>query len=77
MDKLIEDVKKISQKEQLNCNLEVISEELKSKQPRKSFIKTAMEGNENDKRYCRVWDSKYHFNTICTRLYLKNREMII
>ena len=52
LDKLIEDVKKISQKEQLssddeeqlNCNLEVISEELKSKQPRKSFIKTAVEG---------------------------------
>ena len=32
LDKLIEDVKKISQKEHLNCNLEVISEELKSKQ---------------------------------------------
>lgn len=44
LDKLIEDVKKISQKEQLNCNLEVISEELKSNQPRKSFIKTAVEG---------------------------------
>ena len=52
LDKLIEDVKKISQKEklssndveQLNCNLEVISEELKSSQPRKSFIKTAVEG---------------------------------
>ena len=52
LDKLIEDVKKISQKEklssndveQLNCNLEVISEELKSTQPRKSFIKTAVNG---------------------------------
>ena len=44
LDKLIEDVKKISQKEHLNCNLEVISEEWKSKQPRKSFIKTAVEG---------------------------------
>ena len=44
LDKLIEDVKKISQKEHLNCNFEVISEEWKSKQPRKSFIKTAVEG---------------------------------
>ena len=44
LDKLIEDVKKISQKEHLNCNLEAISEEWKSKQPRKSFIKTAVEG---------------------------------
>lgn len=52
LNKLILNVKKISQKEQLtsddeeqlNCNLEVISEELKSKQPRKSFIKTAVEG---------------------------------
>lgn len=33
-------------------------------------------GNENDKRYCRVWGSNYHLNTICPRLYLKNREMI-
>lgn len=43
LDKLIEDVKKISQKEHLNCNLEAISEEWKSKQPRKSFIKTVVE----------------------------------
>ncbi len=59
LNKLILNVKKISQKEQLtsddeeqlNCNLDVISEELKSNQPRKSFYKNGRRGYKNDKRY--------------------------
>ena len=52
LDQLIQNVKILAQKENLNrededqltCNLDVIEEELKNKEPRTNFIKTALNG---------------------------------
>ena len=52
MEKLIQNINTLSKKEnlneddedQLNCYTEMISEEIKSNEPRKSFIRTALNG---------------------------------